>query len=107
MKEKVLCIISGLFVFCVLIAGCGESGKEAAVKAPEPAKSAVQQAAPAGTTKGAPVSCYEAGVRTGRCAAKGMSGLPCDPADEIPVPPECKDTADMKRGLADGRKSVY
>jgi len=107
MREKVYCIICGLFFFCVLISGCGDSGKESSVKAPEPVKSGVQQASPAGTAKGTPMSCYEVGLRTGRCAAKGMSGLPCEPADEIPIPPECKETADMKRGLADGRKSVY
>ncbi len=69
--------------------------KEEAVKAPAPAKS------------GAPLSCYEIGFRTGRCAAKSMSGLPCDPADEIPIPAECKGKPETEKGNKEGRQSVY
>lgn len=119
MKRKISWIFAFLFVFSLIINGCGDSGKDAAQKAPEQAKSATTRAAPAGTkiaapqpvpagtAKSAPVSCYEVGLKTGRCAAQTMSGSPCSPADEIPVPPECKGTADMEKGLKDGRKSVF
>lgn len=99
-----------LLPFCMILGGCGDSGKDAPPKAPEQARTATTQApkaAPAGTAKGAAMSCYDVGLRTGRCAAKTMSGSPCDPSDEVPVPPECKGTAEMEKGLKEGRKSVY
>ncbi len=122
MKKIVFRMFVCLLPFCLILGGCGDSGKDAPPKAPEQAKSTTTQApqavpagtkvtAPqattAGTSKSAPMSCYDVGVRTGRCAAKTMSGSPCDPADEIPVPPECKGTAEMEKGLKEGRKSVF
>jgi hypothetical protein len=97
-----LCLLAVVFVF-----GCGgEPGKEkkpeAGVKKEEPAKTP-----PAAVKGGAPLSCYEIGFRTGRCAAKSMSGLPCDAGDEIPVPPECQGKPEFEKGKKEGQRSVY
>jgi hypothetical protein len=102
---------AGIFLMVMLliglIFGCGsepakEKKTEDAVKKEEPAK------APAAAGKvAAPLSCYEIGFRTGRCAAKSMSGLPCDAGDEIPIPPECKGKPAMEKGKKEGLRSVY
>lgn len=112
-------MIFALAAMCMLISACGDSGKggpaqvektkPAAVQAtPQPAAPTPAQASspkPAGP--GGALSCYEIGFRTGRCAAKSMSGLPCDAGDEIPMPPECKGKPETEKGLLEGRKSVY
>jgi len=102
-----LAVFTMILMWMALISGCGgEPAKEvkpaAAVKKEEPAK------APAVAGKdGAPMSCYEVGFRTGRCAAKAMSGLPCDAGDEIPIPPECKGKPETEKGKKEGLRSVY
>ena len=96
-----------------MIAGCGESGKQ-----PPPGPAAKQEApalqatSPAVTTPGAPgavkqQSCYDIGFKTGRCAAKSMSNLPCEPGEDIHMPVECKGKPETEKGLTEGRKSVY
>jgi hypothetical protein len=104
----------------VFIAGCGESGKQpppgpaAKQEAPAPQATAPQAAATTATTPGgAPgavkqqQSCYDVGFKTGRCAAKSMSNLPCEPGEDIPMPAECKGKPETDKGLTEGRKSVY
>ncbi|MCK9392654.1 MAG: hypothetical protein M0Q01_13935 [Syntrophales bacterium] len=106
-----------LFTVCLtmttLVAGCGESGKQ-----PPPGPAAKQEApatqagATTATTPGASgavkqQSCYDIGYKTGRCAAKSMSNLPCEPGEDIPMPAECKGKPETEKGLTEGRKSVY
>jgi hypothetical protein len=105
-SNKLLISIFVVVIGCSFIGGCSEGDKEKPAPAAGQLKQTVPQAQPAGA-KASAMGCYEVGLRTGRCAAKMMSGLPCDPADEITVPPSCKDTPDMEKGLSDGRKSVY
>lgn len=87
--------------------GCGgeptkEQKPEAAAKKEESTK------APADAVKGnAPLSCYEIGFRTGRCAAKSMSGLPCEADDDIPIPAECKGKPEFDKGKKEGLRSVF
>jgi len=94
-----------------LLAGCSEGGKQ---PAPAPPPAASQQSAAPGTPPGVvgagaakPQSCYDIGFKTGRCAAKSMSNLPCEPGEDIPMPAECKGKPETEKGLAEGRKSVY
>jgi len=119
-----------LFAVCLTITtlgiGCGESGKQpppgpaAKQEAPTPPATGPtaitpggpQATAPAAATTGAPgtvkqQSCYDVGYKTGRCAAKSMSNLPCEPGEDIPMPPECKGKPETEKGLTEGRKSVY
>jgi len=117
MKQKRFHSYVYLFAVCLtittLVTGCGESGKQ-----PPPGPAAKQEApappatVPTAATPGAPVaakqqSCYDIGFKTGRCAAKSMSNLPCEPGEDIPMPPECKGKPETEKGLANGRKSVY
>jgi len=52
-------------------------------------------------------SCYQLNYRYGRCGTMAVKGYQCDPADDIVVPVECRDTPESDRGLRDGVKSVY
>jgi regulator of replication initiation timing len=52
-------------------------------------------------------SCYQLNYRYGRCGTMAMKGYKCDPADDIVVPVECRNTPESDRGLRDGVKSVY
>jgi hypothetical protein len=107
--HNLIYLLTVCLTMITLIAGCGESGRQS------PPGPASKQEAPlpqaAGTvTPGAPVaktSCYDIGYKTGRCAAKSMSNLPCEPGEDIPMPPECKGKSETEKGLTDGRKSVY
>jgi hypothetical protein len=113
-------MLVALVALWLLFTACGESGKGGATPA-ETSKPAATQANPqaAPQTPASPAalpqtavqgkarSCYEIGFRTGRCAAKSMSNLPCDAGDEIPMPPECKGKPETEKGLAEGRKSVF
>ncbi|MFA6413270.1 MAG: hypothetical protein WCW53_11290 [Syntrophales bacterium] len=97
-----------------LVAGCGESGKQTPTgSAPKQEASAPQATGPSAATPGAPgavkqqQSCYDIGFKTGRCAAKSMSNLPCEPGEDIPMPAECKGKPETEKGLTEGRKSVY
>jgi len=47
-------------------------------------------------------SCYQLGVRYGRCATMAMMGKTCAPADDIVKPQRCKGDAKFDRGLAAG-----
>ena len=101
-----------LAALCLLFAACGDSGKGGPAQADKPKPAAVQATAPTTASPkpagpGRALSCYEIGFRTGRCAAKSMSGLPCEAGDEIPMPPECKGKPETEKGLLEGRKSVY
>jgi hypothetical protein len=102
----------------LITTGCGESGKQpppgpaAKQEAPAPPAPSPQATTPAATTPGAAgavkqQSCYDIGYKTGRCAAKSMSNLPCEPGEDIPMPAECKGKPETEKGLTDGRKSVY
>lgn len=51
--------------------------------------------------------CYDLGFRYGRCAALAMKGRPCDPADDIVIPEECRGKEETLRGIKDGTKSVW
>jgi hypothetical protein len=96
-----------------LLTGCGESSKQ---KPPEPVTKqeapAPQATTPAATATGIAgtahqQSCYDIGYKTGRCAAKSMSNLPCEPGEDIPMPAECKGKPETEKGLLEGRKSIY
>jgi len=52
-------------------------------------------------------SCYQFNYRYGRCGTMAVKGYQCDPADDIVVPVECRNTPESDRGLRDGVKSVY
>lgn len=52
-------------------------------------------------------SCYQLGYRYGKCFALGMVGLPCDPKDDIVIPPECRKNAEKDRGLKAGIEEIY
>jgi hypothetical protein len=102
-----LTIILMTLALAGLIFGCGdepvkEKKPEAAVKTEAPVK------APAAAGKSAAaLSCYEIGFRTGRCAAKSMSGLPCEAGDDIPIPSECLGKPETEKGKKEGLRSVY
>lgn len=51
-------------------------------------------------------SCYELGYVYGRCSARVMKGLKCDPADDIVIPTRCRNRADTQRGIDAGVRSV-
>lgn len=53
------------------------------------------------------LSCYDIGVKYGRCATLSMKGKACSPKDDIAVPERCRGNADTQRGIAAGTKSVY
>ena len=36
-----------------------------------------------------------------------MDGRPCDPKDDIILPPECRDNAEKDRGLKAGIEKIY
>ena len=52
-------------------------------------------------------SCYHLGYRFGKCFTLGMAGLPCDPKDDIVIPPECRNNEEKDRGLKAGIEEVY
>ena len=52
-------------------------------------------------------SCYQLGYRYGKCFTLGMAGLPCDPKDDIVIPPECRNNPEKDRGLKAGIEEVY
>jgi hypothetical protein len=93
-----------LMLGVIILAGCGEGGKQPP-PAPTQQQGAATQEAPPAAAK--PQSCYDVGFKIGRCAAKSMSNLPCEPGEDIPMPLECKGKPETKKGLAEGRKSVY
>ncbi len=98
--RKLTVILAVLFTVA-LLSGCGEGGKP---PAPAPQQGAAKQETPPASK---PQSCYDVGFKIGRCAAKSMSNLPCEPGEDIPMPQECKGKPDTEKGLAEGRKSVY
>jgi hypothetical protein len=111
--RNLIYLLTVCLAMTTLIAGCGESSKQPpSGQASKQEAPAPQATGPATTAPGAPgaakqQSCYEIGYKTGRCAAKAMSNLPCDAGDEIPMPPECKGKSETDKGLTEGRKSVY
>jgi len=104
--KKVVYYIAAAAALAGLLLNCGEKAAERP-DAGKTGKEGVGTAAGQDVKNPAGLSCYEIGFRVGRCAAKSMSGLPCDAGDEIPVPQECKGNPETERGKADGRKSVY
>ena len=52
-------------------------------------------------------SCYQLGYRFGKCFTLSMDGRPCDPKDDIILPPECRDNAEKDRGLKAGIEKIY
>lgn len=53
------------------------------------------------------LSCYEIGVRFGRCATMSMKGLSCRPGDDVIVPPRCRNNENTNNGIRDGAISVW
>jgi hypothetical protein len=53
------------------------------------------------------LSCYEIGVKFGRCGTLSLKGKACSPDDDIVVPERCRGKADTNKGIYDGTKSVY
>lgn len=101
-----LAAVGSLCLLAVL--GCGETGKQqGGTVASQPATVQPQRAASPSPGGAAPASCYEIAFKVGRCAAKTMSNLPCEPGEDITLPPACKGKPETDKGLADGRKSVY
>lgn len=52
------------------------------------------------------VSCYELGVRYGRCSALSFKGLPCNPKDDIIIPNRCRGKSSTKKGIKAGKRQV-
>lgn len=52
-------------------------------------------------------SCYQLGVRAGRCGTLSMRGFPCDPADDIFMPERCRGLAETQRGIEAGVREVW
>ncbi len=52
-------------------------------------------------------SCYDLGVKYGRCATLSMKGKVCNPNDDIVIPPRCRGNADTQRGIEAGTRSVF
>ncbi|WP_157698685.1 hypothetical protein [Geobacter sp. DSM 9736] len=52
-------------------------------------------------------SCYQLGVKYGRCATLSMKGKACNPSDDIVIPTRCRGNADTQRGIEAGARSVY
>jgi len=100
-----------------LLAACGEGSKQGPPMTAQQQGTAKQETPPAAKPEGQkgtsatasakPQSCYDVGFKIGRCAAKSMSNLPCEPGEDIPMPQECKGKPATEKGLAEGRKSVY
>ena len=51
------------------------------------------------------LSCYEIGVRVGRCATLSMKGKVCSPDDDLVTPERCRGKSDTKNGIIVGTKS--
>lgn len=51
-------------------------------------------------------SCYELGYRFGKCAAKSMKGIICDPENDFVMPPRCRNKPEIDEGMTAGLKSV-
>lgn len=51
-------------------------------------------------------SCYSLGVRFGRCVARSIFGLSCDPRDDIKIPPRCRYDNETERGIKKGQQEV-
>ena len=47
-------------------------------------------------------SCYQLGVRYGRCAAAAASGHACDPRDDVVKPARCRKDQGYEQGLMEG-----
>ncbi len=53
------------------------------------------------------LSCYELGVKYGRCATLSMKGKACNSSDDIVIPTRCRGSAETQRGIEAGTRSVY
>jgi hypothetical protein len=53
------------------------------------------------------LSCYEIGVKFGRCATLSMKGKACAPSDDVITPERCRNNEEFKKGILIGTKSVY
>lgn len=51
-------------------------------------------------------SCYQLGVKYGRCVAMSLLGIQCHPGDDIIIPPRCRGEASTERGIEAGVKSI-
>ncbi|MCG2759288.1 MAG: hypothetical protein L6263_12770 [Desulfobacteraceae bacterium] len=51
-------------------------------------------------------SCYELGYRFGKCAAKSMKGMICDPENDFVMPPRCRNKPETNEGMTAGLKSL-
>ena len=52
-------------------------------------------------------SCYELGFRFGRCVAKSMKGIKCEPNTDFVMPERCNHKAETDKGMKAGLKSVF
>ena len=52
-------------------------------------------------------SCYQLGYRYGKCFTLSFAGLPCDPKDDIAIPPECRNNEEKDRGVKAGTAEIY
>lgn len=51
-------------------------------------------------------SCFELGVRYGRCAGQSLAGYRCDPKDNISKPKNCMDDSSFDQGIKVGVSQV-
>jgi hypothetical protein len=51
-------------------------------------------------------SCYELGVRAGRCGTTAFLGSKCDPADNISMPARCKGDPGWDKGFREGAQQA-
>jgi hypothetical protein len=53
------------------------------------------------------LTCYEIGVKFGRCGTQILYDMPFDTADDIRIPEHCKLDPETLIGIKDGIKEVY
>jgi len=53
------------------------------------------------------LTCYECGVKFGRCGTQIFYDMPFDIADDIRIPEHCKSDPKTFEGIRDGTEEVY
>ena len=58
------------------------------------------------TTTANAETCYDIGVRFGRCAALSLQNKNCNAEDDIVIPVHCREKTDTQQGIQKGMESV-
>lgn len=59
-----------------------------------------------GCTSSEKSTCYNLGVKFGRCVMMSFKGMKCNPSDDIAIPAECRGKVETDRGIREGGQSV-